>query len=232
MGQLPSTFSLGRAEPGAAIPAVPTGLPSSLLERRPDIAGAERRMASANEQIGLARAAWFPTLNLGGEFLYQGTSWLASPLYTWSVGPSAALSLFEGGRHLAENESAWAGYEAEVGTYRQTVLEAFKDVEDNLGALRHLETEASAQDRAVQASREALRLSESQYRGGMVTYLQVVTNQTTVLSNERSAIDVQSQRLVASVNLIKALGGGWQAKDIKDLAWGPAPQEGLAPRVW
>lgn len=231
-GQLPASFSLEKGELAAFVPEVPTGLPSSLLERRPDIAAAERRVATANQQIGLARAAWFPTLNIGGDFLFQGTSWVGASLYTWSVGPSAALSLFEGGRRLAENESAWAAYEAEVASYRQSVLQAFKEVEDNLGALSYLEKEAKAHERAVKASREALRQSLSQYEGGMTTYLQVVTNQTTVLSNERNAIDVQAQRLSAAVNLVKALGGGWREEDLKKLAEGDLPTEGVEPRKW
>lgn len=232
VGQLPSSFSLERDTLSATLPNIPTGLPSRLLERRPDIAAAERLVASANQQIGLARAAWFPTLSIGGDFLFQGTSWIGSSIYTWSVGPSAALSLFEGGRHLAENESAWAAYEAQVAAYRQSALQAFREVEDNIGALRYLETESKAHDRAVKASREALRLSLSQYEGGMTTYLQVVTNQTTVLSNERSAIDVQAQRLIAAVDLIKALGGGWREEDIRNTAWGDAPPEGTEPRRW
>jgi NodT family efflux transporter outer membrane factor (OMF) lipoprotein len=220
VGQLPTTFTLPRAEPESLIPAVPTGIPADLLERRPDISSAERLVAVANEQIGLARAAWFPTLTLGSDLLYQGTSWIGSSLYTWSVGPSAALTLFEGGKRLAQSESAWAAWEAQVATYRQTVLQAVKDVEDNIGALRHLAVEAAAQDRAVKASREALRLSLSQYRGGMTTYLQVVTNQTAVLSNERNAINVQAQRRIAAVNLIKALGGGWNTQVMRQDASG------------
>lgn len=232
VGQIPSTFSLERAEPKFMVPPIPTGMPSTLLERRPDIAAAERNVAAANQQIGLARAAWLPSVNLGGELLFQGTSWVGSSLYTWSVGPSAALSLFEGGRHMAENEAAWAAYEAQVANYRQTVLQAFKDVEDNLAALNHLKTEAAAQERAVKASREAVRLSMSQYEGGMTTYLQVVTTQTALLSNERSALDVQGQRLVAAVNLIKALGGGWQSEDLQKLLQGRGPVEGVEPRRW
>lgn len=231
-GQLPSGFSLERGKLVADIPVVPSGLPSALLERRPDIAAAERRVASANQQIGFARAAWFPTLNIGADFLFQGTSWLTSPLHTWSVGPSAALSLFEGGRKLAENEAAWAKYEADVASYKQNVLQAFKEVEDNIAALRYLEKEAKAQQRAVRASREALRLSTSQYSGGMTTYLQVVTSQTNALSSERNAIEVHSQRLVAAVNLIKALGGGWQQSDLQNLVKGTAPEVPAGKMRW
>ena len=232
VGQLPSSFSLERGNLTETIPDIPLGIPSSLLERRPDVSSAELLVSVANQKIGLARAAWFPSLNISGDFLYQGTRWLGPSLYNWSVGPNAALSLFEGGKHLAEHETAWADYEAEVARYRQTVLEAFREVEDNLGSLRHLEEEASAHSRAIRASQEALRISLSQYQGGMTTYLQVVTNQTTVLSNERSAIDVQAQRLIAAVNLVKALGGGWQKSELRNLAWGEPPKEGVAARSW
>ncbi len=225
IGQIPAHFALPREEPLARIPAIPTGIPSELLERRPDVSSAERLTAAANQQIGLARAAWFPSLSIGGDFLFQGTSWVSGPLYSWSLGPDTVLSLFEGGKKIAENEIARAGYDAQVSRYRQTALQAFKDVEDNIAALRYLSQEAEAQDRAVAASREALRLSLSQYRGGLITYLQVVANQTTVLTNERSAIDLQGQRLTASVNLIKALGGGWRDEDLPALLATPAAAE-------
>lgn len=225
VGELPSTFTLAEGPLASSLPSVPTGLPSSLLERRPDVAGAERRVAAANEQIGLARAAWFPSLTLGGEYLGQGLGLHSAPVWAWSVGPSAVLSLFQGGRRLAESDSAWAGYEAEVANYRQTVLEAFKDVEDNLSALRHLETEAEAQARAVVSSQSALRLAMSQYEGGMTTYLQVVSSQTAALSNEQAAIDVRVQRLTGTVGLIKALGGGFFASELAGLTDAP-PQYG------
>lgn len=228
-GQMPSTFSLERAELTARVPAVPAGLPAELLERRPDVAAAERRVASANEQIGLARAAWFPSLSLGGEFLEQASGWHSATLYTWSVGPSAALSLFQGGRRFAESDAAWAGYEGEVASYRQTVLEAVRDVEDNLAALRHLEAEAEAQARAVKSSGSALNVSLSQYRGGMTTYLQVVANQTAALNAQNNAVEVQGMRLTATVNLIKALGGGWRTDELARLTDGPLPQEGVVP---
>lgn len=227
VGELPSTFSLAEGPLASILPAVPTGLPSSLLERRPDVAGAERRVAAANEQIGLARAAWFPSLTLGGDFLAQGVGLRSAPVWAWSVGPSAALSIFQGGRRFAESDSAWAGYEAEVATYRQTVLEAFRDVEDCLSALRHLATEADAQARAVTSSQSALRLALSQYEGGMTTYLQVVSSQTTALSNEQAAIDVQVRRLTDTVGLIKALGGGFFVGELAELTDTP-PRHGAA----
>ena len=229
-GQTPSSFSLTRAPLTARIPAVPTGMPSALLERRPDIAAAERRVAIANEQIGLARAAWFPSLSLGGSIMEQGAGWLTAPVQVWSLGPTAALSLFQGGKRLADSDAAQAGYEATVASYRQTVLQAFGDVENNLSALYFLEKEAAAQERAVMASQAALRLALSQYKGGMTTYLQVITSQTTALTNERSAIQVQGQRLNAAVGLIKALGGGWNASDLQELVKGKAPTEGTIER--
>ncbi len=224
-GTIPSSFSLERGPLIATLPKVPTAVPSTLLERRPDIASAERQVAVANEQIGLARAAWFPTLSLGGSRTMQAAGIMAAPLTIWSFGPSAALSIFEGGKHLAEGDAAQARFEATAANYRQTVLEGFKEVEDNLSALQFLSTQAEAQARAVSASQMALRLSLSQYRGGMTTYLQVVNTQTSSLTNERSAIQIQGQRLIAAVNLIKALGGGWDAESLQ-LLHTNIPQEG------
>ncbi|MDR0339383.1 MAG: efflux transporter outer membrane subunit [Desulfovibrio sp.] len=227
VGEMPSTFSLQRAPLAAQVPSAPRELPAALLERRPDVASAERRVAAANQEIGLARAAWFPSISLGGDFIRQALDWRGPTLYSWSVGPSAALSLFEGGRRLAESDAAWAGYEAEVAQYRQTVLEAVKDVEDSLSALRWLETEAEAQARAVTASKSALRLAMSQYEGGLTTYLQVVNSQTAALANERAAIEVQGARLTAAINLIKALGGGFERGEIARLVERP-PQIGAS----
>lgn len=228
VGKLPSSFSLEKKPLAVFLPQIPLSVPSKLLERRPDVAAAERRVASANEQIGVARAAWFPSISLGGNSSLQGVGWHSASTGVWSVGPSLALSLFEGGKRLAANQSAWAQYEGVVASYRQTVLEAFKDVEDNLSALRYLEGEAEARNRAVTASGTALRLSLAQYREGMTTYLQVVSTQTTKLSNERSAISVEGQRLIAAVNLIKALGGGWEASEMQSMRDGNiVPQEGI-----
>ena len=219
VGKLPSNFSLPAGELHATLPDIPTDLPSTLLERRPDIAGAERRVAAANEIIGVSRAAWFPTVTLGASGVLSG-DWMQAPLTTWSVGPSAALNLFDGGKRLAQGDVAWADYEATAATYRQTVLTAFKDVEDSLSSLSWLAKQAEAQDRAVAASETALRLSLSQYRGGMTTYLQVVSTQTAALNNRRQALEVQGQRLASSVNLIKALGGGFRRSDIDKLVEG------------
>ncbi|MDR2076228.1 MAG: efflux transporter outer membrane subunit [Desulfovibrio sp.] len=212
-GQIPSSFSLPRGGLGAALPAIPPALPAALLERRPDIAAAERRVAAANQNIGIARAAWFPTLLLGGSRSAEAAGWRLSPLTVWSLGPSAALSLFQGGRRLADSEAAWADYEAAVAVYRRTVLAAFKDVEDNLSALAFLARQIVAEKRAAAAARRALELSLSQYEGGMTTYLQVVSAQATSLLNERSLIQIEGLRRIAAVNLIKALGGGWEGTE-------------------
>jgi NodT family efflux transporter outer membrane factor (OMF) lipoprotein len=229
IGQIPSTYSLERGTPAAHIPGVPKDLPSTLLERRPDVAGAERRVAAANQQIGMARAAWFPTLTLGGDATGAGAAWHSGPLWAWAVGPSAALTLFSGGRRLAENDAAWAGYEAAVANYRQTVLEASRDVEDSLSNLAFLKISAEAQGRAVKASRSALNIAESQYRGGMTTYLQVVSSQEALLSAQRSAIELQSLRLQSTVGLFKALGGGFEEADLGMLVESP-PAMGQAER--
>ena len=209
-GRIPAAFSLAPGTLTAVVPAVPVGLPSTLLERRPDIAAAERRVAVANQQIGIARAAWFPTFSLGGSRSLEAVGWHAAPLTVWSMGPSAALSLFEGGKRLADSDAAWADYEGSVADYRQAALQAFKDVEDGLSALGYLAQEAEAQRRAVESARTTLRLAMAQYQGGLTTYLQVVSAQTTALNNESAAIQVQGQRLIEAVNLIKALGGGWR----------------------
>lgn len=222
-GQAASSFSLPAVEVVAEAPAIPPGVPSALLERRPDIASAERRVAAANQQIGLARAAWFPSLTLDGNYLAEGTGWLTAPVHTWSVGPSAVMEIFQGGRRLAQSDAAWAAYEAEVGNYRQTVLVAVREVEDALSALRHLEKESEERKRALDASREALRLAMSQYRGGMTTYLDVVSSQNTVLENERSIVNLRGERLLASVDLIKALGGGWRIDDMSSALAGNEP---------
>jgi NodT family efflux transporter outer membrane factor (OMF) lipoprotein len=209
-GRIASSFSLPRGRLIAALPAIPPTLPATLLERRPDIAAAERRVAAANQKIGIARAAWFPTISLGGSRAAEAAGWHLSPVTIWSLGPSAALSLFQGGRRLADSEAAWADYEAAVAAYRQTVLAAFTDVEDNLSALALLERQSAAERRAAVAARRALSLSLSQYEGGMTTYLQVVTSQTTALNNERTLIHLEGLRLISAINLIKALGGGWE----------------------
>lgn len=202
-------------------PVIPVGIPSELLERRPDIAAMERRTAAANEEIGIAETAFYPTIRFGATGGFTGTSmlnWFNWPSRFWSIGPTATLPLFDGGRRKAFKESAIAAYEATVAEYRQTALTAFQEVEDNLAILRALETSATQQQRAIAAAREALQLAMNRYQGGIDTYLQVLTAQTIALNSERRIIDIQRQQMIASVNLIKALGGGWEASDLPTFA--------------
>jgi NodT family efflux transporter outer membrane factor (OMF) lipoprotein len=217
IGKPPAEFSLATAPLNYQPPSIPIGLPSDLLERRPDIAAAERRVAEANQQIGIARAAYFPTVTLGGTAGFsgsQGSNWFGWPSSFWAVGPALAETLFDAGRRRATSESARAKYDATVATYRQTSLTAFQEVEDNVAALRILENETQQQQQAVASSQESLQLFTNRYRGGVDTYLQVITAQTVELANERNAIDIQRRRLDASVLLIKALGGGWNASNL------------------
>jgi NodT family efflux transporter outer membrane factor (OMF) lipoprotein len=212
IGKPPAELSLAEVPLKTQPPSIPTGLPSELLQRRPDIAAAERRMAEANQQIGIARAAYFPTVTLNGTAGFagtQGSNWFTWPAGFWAVGPALAETLFDGGRRRATSESARANYDGSVATYRQTSLTAFQEVEDNLAALRILENEAQQQDQAVASSRDSLHLFTNRYKGGVDTYLQVITAQTTELANERNAIDILRRRMDASVLLVKALGGGW-----------------------
>jgi len=217
IGQSPSTFSLP-VTPLAATPVVtPPGLPSTLLERRPDIAAAERRVAGANAQIGVATAAFFPNLVFavtGGLEATNYSQWLLAPARFWSLGPTLAGTLLDFGGREAVRDEARAQYDESVAQYRQTVLDAFGQVEDNLAALRVLEQEAAAQERAVKAARRTLAIVTDRYRSGAITYLDVVVAQTTALSNERQAVAIARRRMAASVALVKALGGGWQASDL------------------
>ena len=197
-----------------AIPDIPGMVPSQLLERRPDIASEERRMASANEQIGIAQAAFYPTLNLSGLAGFGSGSlveWFAWPSRLWAVGPSLTQTLFDAGRRRASNDIAIANYDASVANYRQAALSAFQQVEDNLAALRVLEVESQQQKEATAAAEQSLVLFQTRYEGGVDTYLQVVTYQTVALQNQRAEIDLMRRRLDASVLLVKALGGGWHA---------------------
>jgi NodT family efflux transporter outer membrane factor (OMF) lipoprotein len=180
------------------------------------VAGAERRGAAANAQIGVAMAAYFPTVTLsaGGGFESGSLSqWLTWPSRFWSVGPGISQTVFDGGLRRAQTDQARAAYDASVAAYRQTVLTAFKEVEDNLAALRILQDEAGIQDDAVSAARQAVTITTNQYRAGTISYLDVVVAQTTALANERTAVDIRGRRMVAAVLLVKALGGGWTASE-------------------
>jgi NodT family efflux transporter outer membrane factor (OMF) lipoprotein len=217
IGKPPAEFSLPAATLNDQPPSTPIGLPSELLQRRPDIAAAERRVAEANQQIGIARAAYFPTVSLGATAGFESThiaNLLNGPSALWAVGPALAETLFDAGRRRATSESARANYDATVATYRQTSLTAFQEVEDNVAALRILENEARQQEQAVGSSQESLHLFTNRYKGGVDTYLQVITAQTIELANERNAIDILRRRLDASVLLIKALGGGWNVSNL------------------
>ena len=212
IGKPPAEFSIAVEPVPTAFPSIPVALPSDLLERRPDIAAAERRAAAANAQIGVAESAFFPTLTLTATGGFQST--LLSQLFElpsryWSLGPGLVEVLFDAGLRRAQTDQAIATYDQSVATYRQTVLTAFQDVEDNLAALRILEQEAAVQEEAVKAARESVAITLNQYRAGTVNYLAVVVVQTTALSNERAALTILGQRLADSVALIKALGGGW-----------------------
>ena len=211
-GQPPSALTIPAAQLTLLPPPVPIGLPSELLERRPDISGAERRMAAANEQIGIAKAAFYPivSLNASGGFASSSLATLFTwPSRFWAVAPNLALTLFDAGKRHAQVDLSEAAYDATIATYRQTVLTTFQQVEDQLAALRILEKEAAAEDLAVKAAQDALDIANAQYLAGTVDYLQVITSQTTALTAQRAALDILTRRLVASVLLIEALGGGW-----------------------
>ncbi len=218
-GKSPAEFSLA---PRSIVdpPAIPVGLPSQLLERRPDIAANERRMAEANAQVGIAHAAFFPQILLGAVLGLQGqsiTNWLNWPSRFWAVGPGVLQTVFDGGRRRATQQASEFNYDATVATYRETALDAFQQVEDNLAALRVLEKETATQREAVVAAERSLQLSTNRYTGGLVTYLEVVTAQGTALANERAAVDILRRRMDASVLLIKALGGGWDSTKLPKL---------------
>lgn len=198
-------------------PAIPVAVPSELLERRPDIAAAERRVAAANAQIGVATAAYFPSLTLSasGGFASSTVAGLFSlPNRFWSLGPALLATVFDGGRRRAAVAQAEANYDAEVAAYRESVLTAFQNVEDNLGALRILADEATQQSAAVAASERSLALTRNRYAAGIATYLEVITVQNAAYVNERAAVDLRIRQMTASVNLIKALGGGWSVAEM------------------
>ena len=221
VGQPASTFSILSLPISVPPPKIPVGLPSELLERRPDIAAAERRVAAANAQIGVARAAFFPTILLSASAGFEGsgiTSWLSWPSRMWAVGPSLVQTIYDAGRRRAASEQAQAAYDANVASYRESVLTAFQEVEDNLAALRILDEESKKQDQAVQAAERSLALSTNRYKGGLVTYLEVVTAQSAALTNERTAVEILTRRMNASVLLIKALGGGWSVSNLPQVS--------------
>lgn len=217
LGKAPADFGIPASPLNIPPPAIPAVLPGALLERRPDIAGAERRVAAANAQIGVAQAAFYPTIGFNVSAGLEGNSllnWFTWPSRFWSLGPTLSQTLFEKGGRKAFKEEMIADYDATVATYRQTVLSAFQQVEDNLAALRILEREEKEQQQAVNSSALATELSLNQYKGGIATYLQVITAQAIELGDRRTFYSIQTRRIVASVQLIQALGGGWDASQL------------------
>jgi len=217
IGKPPSQLSIDQGSIGTSVPVVPADVPSALLERRPDIAAAERSVASANALVGVAEAAWFPSLTLSGSYGFSSgvlPGLLKAKNALWSFGPSLAESVFNGGATLSQNREARANYEQAVASYRQTVLSAFQAVEDDLVTLRVLEQQAQLQESAVKDARQSEQLTVNQYKSGVVAYSNVITVQTTRLLAEISLLSIQSQRWVASVDLISQLGGGWNATQL------------------
>ncbi len=217
IGKPPAEFAIAAVPLKTVVPVMPPGLPSTLLERRPDVAAAERRMQAANAQIGVAIAAYFPTLTLTGSYGFVSSALdnlLRASNAVWSVGPQLAGTLFDGGLRSAQVELARATYDQDVANYRQTVLAGFQQVEDELAALRILEQQAEVEDAAVQAAQEAERLIFNQYVAGTVAYTNVITAQTTALADRQNALTILENRLAASAILIEALGGGWSAPEL------------------
>jgi NodT family efflux transporter outer membrane factor (OMF) lipoprotein len=217
MGKPPAEFSLAAAAINLRPPVIPVSVPSELLERRPDIAAAERRVAEANEQIGIARAAYYPTLGLNAAAGFESTqiaNLLSGPNALWAVGPQLVETLFDGGRRRATSQAAWANFDALTANYRQTTLTGFQEVEDNLAALRILDREAQQQRDATASADDWLEVSTNRYTGGVDNYLQVIIAQTTDLTNQRNEVDILRRRMDASVLLIKALGGGWDVSEL------------------
>lgn len=218
MGVAPSSFQLAAEEQVPEPPGVPAGVPSVLLERRPDIAAAERRVMGANASIGVAEAAYYPDLTLSASGGYRSGSfngWISAPNRFWSIGPAFAMTLFDGGLIRSRVEQAEASYDQTVATYRQAVLDGFREVEDYLVQLSVFERERQVQQEALEAARESLRLIENQYKAGTVDYNSVVSLQTSTLNSERTLLTLDGNRLTASVKLIAALGGGWRPEELE-----------------
>ena len=222
IGEPPADFSLAALPLTAPPPTIPAGLPSELLERRPDIAAAERRMAAANAQIGVAKAAYYPTISLGATGGFESgviSTLISGPSGLWSVGGSAITPIFDAGRRRANVDQAMAAYDQSVANYRETVLTGFQQVEDNLAALRILENEAQIQEEAVVAARKYLELANTRYRGGVTSYLEVTTAQSAALSDEVTAVNILGRRMVDTVTLVQALGGGWNSSELPQHPW-------------
>jgi NodT family efflux transporter outer membrane factor (OMF) lipoprotein len=213
LGVSASTFSIKPQIVDIKIPQIPTGIPSTLVQRRPDIAGAQRRMIAANANIGVARAAYFPTLTLGAQGGFESTAfsnWVSAPSAFWAVGPNALLSVFDGGLRRAQVAQARAEFDASVAYYRGTVVSAFQQVEDSLATLNHYHDASVDEKAAVDAAQRTLDFSIALYKQGATDYLTVVTSQTALLQNQLQALSLETLQLTASVDLIRALGGGWE----------------------
>ncbi|MFM0059788.1 efflux transporter outer membrane subunit [Paraburkholderia phytofirmans] len=235
VGEPASTFSIPPMPLTATPPTVPAQMPSALLERRPDIASAERKAAAANEQIGVAIAAFFPSLTLSASGGFENSVFsqlLTAPSRFWTLGPQLAATLFDAGLRQAQTDAARAAYDGDVATYRQTVLAAFQDVEDNLASQRILAQEIVVQQQAVDSARQALAIVTNEYKAGTVGFVNVLTAQTTAFTAEQKLENIAGQRMVSSVGLVKALGGGWDASQMNretgDVA-APAPASSAAP---
>ena len=218
IGRAPDALSLAQGHLAAQVPVVPAGVPSQLLLRRPDIAAAERAMASANAQIGVAEAAWFPSLTLSGSYAFDSaalTGLIRASNAVWSYGPQIALNLFNGGATLAQTREARASYDQTVAQYRGTVLGAFQQVEDDLASLHFLAAEYAEELRAVADAKRSEALTLNQYKAGVADYASVLTAQVARLNAEITAVNLQSERLTSSAGLIDALGGGWTSRSLE-----------------
>ncbi|WP_244814822.1 efflux transporter outer membrane subunit [Caballeronia sp. Lep1P3] len=223
IGEPASTFSIPAIPLDATPPTVPAAMPSAILERRPDVASAERKAAAANEQIGIEIAAYFPSLTLSAQGGFESSvlsQLLRAPSRFWTLGPDLAATLFDGGLRAARTEAARAVYDQSVATYRQTVLTAFQDVEDNLASQRILEQEIVVQQQAVESAQQALAIINNQYKAGTVAFINVLTAQTTAFTAQQKLANIAGQRMVSSVGLVKALGGGWDAAQMDREAGG------------
>lgn len=232
VGQPASTFTMATQALTNAPPPIPTGVPSDVLQRRPDIATAERQMAAANAQVGVAKAAFYPVISLfgsGGLSSRDITTLVSAPSAIWALGGQALQPLFNGGRNRANLESAKANYDQTVANYKQNVLTAFQQVEDALSNLNTLQSAATSQAQAVQAAQRALTIANNRYTGGITTYLDVVTAEETLLSNQRLMTQIRGQQMVSSVYLAKALGGGWNADALKGIEVHPNPGQIVQP---
>jgi NodT family efflux transporter outer membrane factor (OMF) lipoprotein len=217
IGKPASTFHIDPLPLDILPPATPPGLPSDLLERRPDISAAERRVQEANANVGVARTAYYPLVTLSGTGGFESavfTTLLQGPSGLWSLGGQAAQTIFDGGLRRGTNEQARAAYDKTVSDYRQSILVSFQEVEDNLATLRILEDEAAKEDAAVAAAEHSVQLSMTRYKGGVTNYLEVTTAETQALANEVNALNIRTRRITASVLLVKAIGGGWNTSQI------------------